>query len=318
MKRTCVIGGTGFIGSYVVWMLQATGRSVTVVGRNAVPTRPLPEGVLYRAGDYGDGYFLRGVLQGVEEVITLAYTTVPQSSFEDPVQDILGNLPASVKLFDTASGLGVEKLVFVSSGGTVYGKTGSLLIREDHPTNPISPYGITKLATEKYAMMFKELKDLPVVCVRPANAYGEGQKPFVGQGFVSTAIASVLRRQEVVLFGEKGTIRDYVHVTDVAKGIIAALDHGATGACYNIGTGVGRSNLDVLDAIRPHAEAAGLELKIKQLPLRRFDVPTNVLDSTKIREETKWEAVVTFKEGIERTWNWSCRVEHANVKGVQI
>jgi len=312
MKHCCVIGGTGFIGSWVVRKLHSMGRQLTVVGRNPIPTRPLPEGVRYAVGDYGDPGFLTEVLQDVDEVINLAYSTVPKTSFEDPVRDIFGNLPAAVRLFETACSLSIKKLVLVSSGGTVYGKARSISITEDHPTNPISPYGITKLAIEKYALMFKELKALPVVCVRPANAFGEGQRPFAGQGFVATAIASILRKQEIVLFGETGTVRDYIHVADVANGIIAALEHGELGSCYNIGSGTGRSNRDILDAIFPLAEAAGFKPRVKTLPPRQFDVPVNILDCSKLSQKTGWKAVVPFEDGIERTWNWFFR-EHNKI-----
>ena len=304
MSHCCVIGGTGFIGAHLVAMLQATGREITVIGRNPLPTRPLPANVRYIAGDYGDNYFLRGVLQDADEVVMLAYTTVPKSSFEDPVRDILDNLPAAVKLFETACALGLKKLVFVSSGGTVYGRALRFPLDEGQPTDPISPYGITKLSTEKYALMFHELESLPVVCVRPGNAFGEGQKPFVGQGFVATAIVSILQGRELVLFGESGTIRDYVHVSDVAEGILASLNHGTPGECYNIGSGIGLSNREVLDAIEPFARAAGRDIGLKIMPARRFDVPANVLDCHKLRSETGWKPAISFDEGIERTWHW--------------
>jgi UDP-glucose 4-epimerase len=234
----------------------------------------------------------------------LAYTTVPKSSFEDPVRDILDNLPAPVKLFETACSLGIGKLVFVSSGGTIYGKAQYLPIDEVHPTNPISPYGITKLSTEKYAMMFHELESLPVICVRPGNAYGEGQKPFVGQGFVATAIVSILQGRELVLFGESGTVRDYVHVADVAGGILATLDHGTPGMCYNVGSGIGMSNREVLDMISPLARAVGRDILLKIMPARRFDVPANVLDCSKLNLESGWKPIIPFNEGIERAWCW--------------
>ena len=102
----------------------------------------------------------------------------------------------------------MQKLVLVSSGGTVYGNPSTVPVAEDHPTTPISPYGITKLAIEKYAAMYRLTAGLPVVCVRPGNAYGEGQRPFSGQGFIATAMASVIQGKEVVLFGERGTVRD--------------------------------------------------------------------------------------------------------------
>jgi UDP-glucose 4-epimerase len=220
------------------------------------------------------------------------------------VRDILDNLPAEVKLFEMACALRIKKLVFVSSGGTVYGKALRLPQDEEHPTAPISPYGITKLSTEKYAFMFHELESLPVVCVRPGNAYGEGQKPFVGQGFVATAIVSILQRRELVLFGESGTIRDYLHVSDVAEGILASLEHGTPGECYNIGSGMGLSNREVLDAIAPLAQAAGRDIRLEVLPARRFDVPANVLDWNKLHLATGWTPRLPFPEGIERAWRW--------------
>ena len=304
MKHCCVIGGTGFIGYHIVKILMCTEREITVIGRNPVPTRDLPEGVHYIAGDYGDRNLLTKALHGVDEIIHLAYSTVPKTSFEDPVRDILDNLPETVGLFDVANNLGVSKVVLVSSGGTVYGRSDKLPIKEDDHTNPISPYGISKLASEKYAMMFNDLKGLPVVCIRPGNAYGEEQKPFIDQGFIATAIVSILKQQEVVLFGETGTIRDYIYITDVANGVIAVLESGIPGSYYNLGSGVGRSNKEVLDVIYPFARSIGLEPRIKILPVRQFDVPVNVLDSTKLTKETGWKQIVPFEKGIEKTWNW--------------
>jgi UDP-glucose 4-epimerase len=304
MRHCCVIGGTGFIGSHVVDLLCSSAREITVVGRNSHPSRPLPRGVRYVSGDYGDKNLLLDVLRGRDEVIDLAYSTVPKTSFEDPVRDILSHLPASVTLFEVASTLDIKKLVFVSSGGTVYGKATKVPIDESHATNPISPYGITKLAIEKYALMFNDLKKLPVVCVRPGNAFGEGQRPFVEQGFVATAIASILRNRPIALFGETGTVRDYVYVTDVARGIVAALDNAPPGFCYNIGSGIGRSNSEVLDAIRTLAEPAGFEPQVAVYAPRSFDVPVNILDSSKLSRETGWRVSVPFEEGIGRAWAW--------------
>jgi UDP-glucose 4-epimerase len=300
----CVIGGTGFIGSHLVELLVTQGRQVTVIGRSISPAKDLPEGVRYVAGDYGDRGFLRSVLQGTKEIIDLAYATVPHTSFENPVNDIISNLPASVNLLEIASTLELNKIVVVSSGGVIYGASNNLPISETHPTNPISPYGITKLAVEKYALMYRVIKSLPVVCVRPSNAYGERQKPFVGQGFIATAIVSMLKNQEITLYGERGTVRDYIHVSDVVNGIVAVLDHGLSGSCYNIGTGEGRNNREVLDAMLPFSKMLGLQPKIKVASEHRFDVPANVLDFSKMKRETGWVPRITFNEGIQRTWEW--------------
>jgi UDP-glucose 4-epimerase len=304
MKRCCVIGGTGFIGFHVVNALLNQGRMVRVVGRNESPARQLPSSVEYFPGDFGDTRFLEHVLEGVDEIIDLAYATVPKTSFENPVQDILLNLPPYVNLLELASRRGIQKIVVVSSGGVIYGHADYIPIDEKHALNPISPYGITKLAIEKYAFMFQVTHGLPVVCVRPGNAYGELQLPFAGQGFIATAIASILSGRELVLYGQSGTIRDYIHVEDVASGIVAALLHGKSGDVYNVGSGVGRSNRDVLDALLPYAQAENLTINISSQPLRTFDVPVNVLNSLKLQSDTNWLATIPFEEGIKRVWNW--------------
>ncbi len=304
MKTCCVIGGTGFIGWHIVNSLVHKRKKIIVVARSSIPARSLPKGVEYIPGDFGDRYFLKKVLYGVDEVIDLAYASVPKTSYDNPVDDITSNLPPVVNLFEVAGLLGIEKVIIVSSGGVVYGHCTRIPIGEEELTRPVSPYGITKLAVENYARMFHVLKDLPVICIRPGNAYGEGQKPFVGQGFVATAIASILTGRKLSLFGRKGTVRDYIYVEDIASAIIAALNHGNSGDIYNVGTGQGKSNLDILEALAPFAEKNGLEIKLDILPERKFDVPVNILDSSKLIRETGWKVRVPFEDGIKRTWEW--------------
>lgn len=302
---TAVIGGAGFIGRAVVDALLAQGRQVVVLGREPEILLPLPAGVRYVYSPADDnGVALKQALQGADEVIDLAYATVPGTSYQDPVNDILVNLPEAVRLFELAATLPLKKFVWISSGGTVYGRTLAVPITETHPTLPLSPYGITKLAIEKYAHMYFEGKGLPIVCVRPANAFGEGQRTYAGQGFIATAIASILDGRELTLFGEQGTIRDYLHVSDVAAGIVAALLQGRPGEVYNLGSSQGLSNREVLNALHPLAVKAGHPVSIKVLPPRPFDVPANILDCTKLRNETGWQPQLTFAEAIAQTWAW--------------
>lgn len=301
--KSCVIGGAGFIGSALTRLLVSSGRDVVVMGRGLRPEAGLPASVRYERGDYGDRSRLKTVLAGAHEVIDLAYATAPQTSYADPVFDVLSNLPASVSLLQEALAAGVARVVLVSSGGTVYGVPRALPISEDHPTNPISPYGITKLAVEKYGFMFRALYDLPVVVVRPANAYGEGQRRLSGQGFIAAAMHRIRQREPVEVYGEQGTVRDYIHVSDVATGIVAALQKGQPGAAYNIGTGEGRTNLDVLRIIEPIAARVGLKVITRLLPARRFDVPANVLDSARLRAISGWRPVVSLEQGIARLWD---------------
>lgn len=301
--KCCVIGGAGFIGTHVTRQLAESGREVVVLDSRDEPGTPLPAGARFVSGDYGDRAVVAEVLDGIDEVVHLAYATVPQTSFEDPIHDLLANLPETVQLLQVAAGAGVSKFLLVSSGGTVYGVASSLPIGEDHPTNPISPYGITKLTLEKYARMFWVASGLPIVVVRPANAYGEEQRVAGGQGFIAAAMHAIACREEFGVYGPEGTVRDYVHVSDIASGIVAALSHGEVGGTYNIGSGKGRNNLEVLSEIERFASRDGFKLLVKTLPPRTFDVPANVLDSRRLQAVSGWQPRVDFPAGIERVWN---------------
>lgn len=301
----CVIGGSGFIGRLVVQRLLACGREVRVIGRRPQPPDDLDMRAAYLSGDYGDTMFLKMALSGVDEIIDLAYSTVPKSSFEDPIHDITTNLPQAVNLFQVlAEKKNIRKLVVVSSGGTVYGPALQVPISENHQTNPISPYGITKLAVEKYALMYHRLFNVPSTIVRPSNAYGEGQLPYRGQGFIATAIAAILKGEAVTVFGGDQIVRDYVHVMDVADGIIAALELGRPGLCYNVGSGIGLTTNEVLSFITVLAQQLGKAVVVEPRPLRAFDVPINVLDCSRIQAETGWRARIGFADGLERVWRW--------------
>lgn len=304
-ERSClVIGGGGYIGSFLVPLLVASGRRVTVLGRRTVPSSSLlPEGACYVQGCFSDQMLIRRLLDEHHEVIHLAYATVPNTSFDNPLGDLLENLPPTVQLFAEAAIRG-NRLILVSSGGTVYGESITLPITEDHPTNPISPYGVTKLTLEKYAFLYAKTHGLKVICLRPANAYGERQRPFMGQGFIATAIASAIQGRPVTIFGENGGVRDYIHVADLARGIVSALELGEEGQIYNLGTGFGVSTKDVLFKINHLLKKHNFSLKEIKREARPFDVETNILSSVKLNKKTNWVAYVNIDEGLERTFKW--------------
>jgi UDP-glucose 4-epimerase len=307
MRSCLVIGGYGFIGRELIRLLLASGRKVTVLGRRSQPSAEISQGCAYVSGDYGNAGILRGLLTAGIEVIDLAYSTVPKTSYGDPVFDLLSNLPASVGLLQECHLAGVSKIVLVSSGGTVYGHSRFLPITEDHPTEPVSPYGITKLTIDRYAQMFFKTLDLPVAVARPANAYGETQRPGLGQGFLAEAIDAVLHGREVPVFGAQGSVRDYIHVRDVATGILAVLDSGEPGQVYNIGTGNGTSNLEALQIVEDLSCPVGYPVKINTLPLRRFDVQSNILSSAKLQKISNWNPKISIREGIHKMWNFALK-----------
>lgn len=301
--RTLVVGGGGYIGAHLVPQLAATGRRVTVLGRSKNPHHELPTNVDYVVGDFAQPELISRLLDDHQEVIHLAYATVPNTSHETPLADLLQNLPPTLQLFSGAADRGV-RLVLVSSGGTVYGEAGELAITEAHPTKPISPYGVTKLTMENYAHLYASTQGLKFVCVRPANAYGPGQRPFSGQGFIATALASVIKHMPIKIFGQRGTVRDYIYVSDLASGIVSALLHGRISETYNLGSSVGLSNLDVIEAFTPLMNEIGYEIEVENLPERAFDVKSNVLDSNKLQTDTGWRPIVEFDIGMILTRDW--------------
>lgn len=288
---------------HLIASLLSCGRRVTVIGRSKVPTYPLPIEVKYCSGDFGELGFIRGLLDEHQEVIHLAYATVPNTSFDNPLTDLLQNLPPTVQLFAEVAKRGA-RLILVSSGGTVYGEADRLPISENQSTNPISPYGVTKLTLEKYARLYAVTHGLQVICVRPGNAYGVGQRPYIGQGFISTAMSSMMNGQPIKIFGESGSIRDYVYVTDIAAGIVCTLKSGHLSETYNIGSGVGRSNMDVVQAIALLSVETGADALVTHLPERVFDVKTNILDSTKLISHTGWTPKIEFHDGLAKTRDW--------------
>lgn len=301
--KTIVIGGAGFIGSLVCQVLIQSGRDVTIIGRRPPGLHTSTLDCSYRCADLGNRAEMRKILEAGCEVIDLAYATVPKTSYGDPAFDLLANLPSSVGLLEESMAAGVRRLLLVSSGGTVYGPPNGLPIQESHPTTPISPYGITKLTIEHYALMFHHTRDLPVVIVRPANAYGINQRSHTGQGFLAAAIDAILSRRAIEIYGPSGTIRDYIHVADVATGILAALNYGLDGEIYNLGTGIGTSNLDVMSLLRPLAQTCGYSIQVNQLPSRRFDVDANVLDCQKLSSVSGWRARVSLLQGLTEMWD---------------
>jgi len=301
--NTLLIGGAGYIGAHLTRQLIATGRNVTVLGRRITPQYEMPKGVSYISGDFSQLDLISNLLDHNQEVVHLAYATVPNTSFENPLADLLQNLPPTVQLFSEMADRGT-KLLLVSSGGTVYGEAIHVPIDENHPTKPISPYGVTKLTLENYAHLYAVTHGLKFICVRPANAFGEGQRPHVGQGFISTALDLAMRGEPIKLFGQTGTVRDYLYVSDLASGIVSALDKGHLSETYNLGSGIGRSNLDVINCISPLMKELGREIRIERFPERAFDVKVNILNSSKLNSHTGWKPIIEFQDGLSQTLKW--------------
>jgi UDP-glucose 4-epimerase len=303
-KKTCIVGGSGFIGSSLIPHLLKKNRDVTVVGRSQLPQNRLPAEVKYFFGDIKDDKFTSNFLKNTDEIIYLAYASTPRTSFENLFDDLNENLISAVTFFDIASRYPIKKMIYISSGGAVYGESDGSPISEKHATNPISPYGISKLSIEKYAQLFWKTKKLPLVCIRPSNVYGENQKPFIGQGFISTAISSILLNKEIIIYGKDGTVRDYLYIDDFVNGIVLALDKCLPGEIYNLGSGLGFNNTDIINKLKNNHLLKNYLFKITHEPSRASDVLFNILDSSKFSHLCKWQPSISIDEGIDRLVNY--------------
>jgi len=303
--KCVVLGGAGFIGSHLVERLLAAGHAVRVFDLND----PGPAGGYPRYGDveWVRGNFLdaadaRRALAGCEAAFHLAWTTLPKSSNEDPAVDVEHNIAGTVRVLEAwrAAGraAGGGKFVFISSGGTVYGAPRAVPITEEHATYPLSSYGITKLAIEKYLELYRVLHGLDYCVLRVANPFGERQRIASGQGAVTTFLYRAHRREPIEIWGDGRVVRDYLYVGDVADALARALDHRGERRVINIGSGVGRDLNEVLAAIE---RVLGRPVERRQLPARNFDVPANVLDVSLARAELGWRPSTAFEDGLART-----------------
>ncbi len=296
--RTMVLGGTGFIGSHLVDRLLAEGHQVRVLSRSPERFRaPLP-GVDYRQANLSDIPALVEALTGVEVVYQLISTTVPSTSNRDPIFDIESNLIGMVRLLQVIRDSGVRRLVYLSSGGTVYGAPEVLPIPESHPLHPICSYGVVKVAVENYLHMFHELHGLDYVVLRASNPYGERQGHYGVQGIIGTFLNKIRRGEELEVWGDGSLVRDFIHVADLARLCVLAGASERVGI-YNAGSGSGHSIRVVLDFME---QAVGRSLPVLWREGRSFDVPRVVLDIAKAGGDFAWQPEVALADGIRRTW----------------
>ena len=176
-------------------------------------------------------------------------TTLPKSPNADPVFDVKSNVLGTVRLLTHAVKFGLKKIIFGSSGGTVYGAPAQLMIPETHPTNPVCSYGISKLAIEKYLGLFYHLQGLDYTVLRIANPFGERQRTQASQGAVAVFLGKVLRGEPVEIWGDGSVVRDYIYIADVVDALLIALEQTSSEHVFNIGAGRGHSLNEVLDGI---------------------------------------------------------------------
>jgi UDP-glucose 4-epimerase len=297
--KCLVLGGNGFIGRHLCQRLIGDGYQVRSFD---LPVRPeermvSPE-VEWYEGNLSNENDLTGALEGCDIIFHLISTMIPKTSNDNPVYDVGSNVIGAIKLLSLLENKKDKKVIFSSSGGTVYGVPENIPIDEKHPNNPISSYGITKLTTEKYLHLFHSLYGLKYCVLRIANLYGEGQRINAPQGAVAAFIGKALAHQTIEIWGDGSVVRDYIHISDVMEAFCAAIKYEGEKKVFNIGSGQGKSLNQVMDAIEAEL---GRPLDKKYLAARDCDVPVNVLDCSLAETELGWSPRLSFQEGISKT-----------------
>jgi UDP-glucose 4-epimerase len=304
MASCLVLGGAGFIGSRLAEALLQAGHRVKVFDRPHLDR--LPEVSRHRGfetftGDFLDPQTLVPALRGTEVVFHLISTTLPKTSNDNPMYDVETNVLGTLRLLELCRRHEVQKIVFGSSGGTVYGIPRSTPIDESHPTLPTCSYGIHKLMVEKYLHLTSMLHGLDYCVLRPANVYGPGQRLDIAQGAVAVFLDRALRNEPIQIWGDGNVVRDYVYVEDAVEAFVKALSFNGEHKVFNIGCGKGISLNQLLHEIQA---LIGHALAVEYSGARALDVPVNVLDCALARRHLGWSAETPLAEGLRRTCEW--------------
>lgn len=299
--NSLVLGGNGFIGSHLVDKLVAEGHNVTVFDKYKEYFRsPLKE-VKYIYADFGNRGEIANALNGIDMVYHLISTTHPKVSNDDPAFDVSSNVVETLFILEECVKQKISKIVFISSGGTVYGIPEQLPIDEKSSTNPICSYGITKLAIEKYLMLYKFLYGLDYVIIRPSNAYGERQNPNGIQGLISVLLGKIVKGEIIEIWGDGSIVRDYIYIKDLVNGIYLASIKDTNSKIFNIGSGCGYSINFITDLIK---KITSLEFNTIYKEQRKFDIPKIYLDISVAKNQLSWQPLVSIDEGIKITWEY--------------
>lgn len=302
--RALVTGGAGFIGSNIVKLLYEEGHSVVVLDNLSSGYRknldPFPD-VEFIQGNIRDHIAVARAIQGAEVVFHLAASVGNMRSIENPIQDSEINVIGTLRILEAARYAGVRKVVFSSSAG-IFGELKQLPIKEDHPVEPDSPYGASKLAAEKLCLAYAKLYGLEAICLRYFNVYGVNQRYDAYGNVIPIFAYRMLHGLPITIFGDGEQTRDFVNVRDVAiANYKAALLKGISGA-FNIGSGTA---VTISELARVMAEAGHIQPKVEYGPPRKGDVRHSLADISAARRVLGYEPTTSLREGLVEYMAWA-------------
>lgn len=301
MSKILVTGGAGFIGSNLVDALIEANHEVIIIDDLSSGKEDYlnPKAKFYKMDVCSDEIAEIFRKELPEYVFHLAAQINAPASLSEPVLDGKINVLGSLNVFQNCIDCRVNKIIFMSSGGAIYGDTNEPA-DENFKLNADNLYGVHKFTIEKDLELLGKHFRVDHVILRPANVYGPRQYKGGEGAVVAVFTANGLNGEESTLFGDGSQTRDFVYVGDLVKACLLSLEDGTKGV-YNIGTGQKTNLLDLIQAIE---KVLGKNIKIKQAEKRKGDVQNSVLDSRKIKSDKNWSAETSLEEGVAKTIDW--------------
>jgi UDP-glucose 4-epimerase len=304
MTKALVTGGAGFIGSNLARLLAEEGYDVVVLDNLATGYRQNVEGLKHVRlveADVRDARALDEATDGADVVFHLAASVGNTRSIENPVDDSDVNVLGTLRVLEAARRARVRKVV-CSSSAAIFGELKHLPIREDHPCEPDTPYGVSKLAEEKHCLAYAKLYELEAVCLRYFNVYGVNQRYDAYGNVIPIFAHLLLRGKPLTIYGDGEQTRDFVNVSDVARAnILAARTRGLSGA-FNVASGV---TLTINQLVALMRQASGTDVTVEYGPPRKGDVRHSRADISAARVAFGYEPSIEFDEGLAEYINWA-------------
>lgn len=302
MQKTLILGGTGFIGGNLIRTLVARGEYPRVLIRSSSSLAAL-EDILDRIeifyGDFQDNATLHQATKDIDVVFHLISTAGPSSKIDSSFDDALSNFLPTIRLLENCIINKVKKIIYASSGGTVYGEPKIIPIPEEHPLQPKSVYGQSKLTIENFLNFYVRSMALDINIMRISNPFGLGQNPLKVQGIISVALNCAYSDRVLQLFGNGEAIRDYIYIDDVVEAMILAAQKAGS-SIVNVSSGIGYSVRDIVQTVE---NVSGRIIRKEFIPARTSDVDVSILSNKRAFEIYGWTPLVGIEEGITRLDN---------------
>lgn len=294
--NTLILGGCGFIGRHVVQALAKYNIPLVVFDIDANPVYSARH-CTYLAGDFSDTDKLDDLMTkyAITHVVHLVSTTLPKSSNDDMPYDIESNVIQTLRLLDLCLKHRVQRFLFMSSGGTVYGSPEEVPVSENHTNYPLCSYGISKLTIERYLHLYQQLYGLDYVVLRAANPYGPGQNPLSGQGVIANFVHKIYEHQSIEVWGDGTNVRDFFHVKDLAELVAVSLLSKHTGI-FNAGSGEGTSINQIIEYLR---EIIDIPFNVVYKKKRHLDVQEIILNCSLAIKVFDWKPKISLTLGIK-------------------